>query len=174
MPEIVQEGAGGVDGLKALAASFNWKTAAISAMLRGLMFFFTNLRSGHNLALRATLVEACFAICASGVIGAITQRIRNARPAWLRGLAIWFLLPLTLLTVQFFVHSAFGTPQLKASMIGSFCFAAVGTGFNWFAMRRGALIVASGADRRSFFADLRAIPALVGEFVMIPVRALLG
>ena len=56
----------------------------------------------------------------------------HARPAWLTGLTVWFALPATLLTAQFFVHRAFGTPQLKASMIGSFCFAALGTGFNWF------------------------------------------
>ncbi|GAC1414352.1 MAG: hypothetical protein NVSMB62_00120 [Acidobacteriaceae bacterium] len=174
MPELLEERTVQVHPLKALIASFNWKTAAISAILRGLMFFFTNLRSGHILALRATQVEACFAICASGVFGAITQRIRDAQPAWVRGLAIWCLLPLTLLTVQFFVHRAFGTPQLKASMIVSFCFAAVGTGFNWFAMRRGALLVATGEGRRSFLEDLRAIPILVGEFVMAPVRGLRG
>lgn len=40
-----------------LVAGFNWKTAAISAMLRAIMFFFTNLRAGHILALKATLVE---------------------------------------------------------------------------------------------------------------------
>lgn len=171
MPETAEEHGVRVHPLRALAASFNWKTAAISAMLRGLMFFFTNLRSGHSLALRATMVEACFAICASGVIGAITQRIRNARPEWLRGLAIWCLLPATLLTVQFFVHRAFGTPQLKASMIGSFCFAALGTGFNWFAMRRGALLVDSGGSR-GFGADLKAIPGLVWEFVAAAPRAL--
>lgn len=172
MPELVEESTAQVHPLAAIVASFNWKTAAISAILRGLMFFCTNLRSGHSLALRATLVEACFAICASGVIGAITQRIRNARPEWLRGLAIWFLLPATLLTVQFFVHRAFGTPQLKVSMIGSFCFAALGTGFNWFAMRRGALLVSSGTSR-SFGADLKAIPGLVWEFVSAIPRALL-
>ena len=157
--------------LRAAAESFNWKTAAISAILRATMFFFMNLRAGSHLALRATCVEAGYAICASGVLGAVTQRIRDKRPQWLVGLTIWCLLPLCLLTAQYLVHHAFGTPELKASMIGSFCFAAMGTGFNWFAMRRGALVTGSG---RSFFADLRRIPLLLGEFLWAGPKALMG
>jgi hypothetical protein len=156
--------------LRALSEGFNWKTAVLSAILRALMFFLTNLRSGHSLALRATLVEACYATCASGVFGMITQRIRSARPAWLTGVMVWFALPASLLSLQYFVHRFFGTPQFKASMIGSFCFAALGTGFNWFAMRRGAMIV--GAERRSFAADLKALPAIVWAFLTAIPRAL--
>ena len=130
---------------RALVEGFNWKTAAISAMLRGVMFFFTNLRAGtsHHLAPAPTLVESmlCDQSPSECAVGMITQRIRNARPAWLTGLVVWFALPVSLLTVQFFVHRAFGTPHLKASMIASFCFAAFGTGFNCgSAMRRGALL----------------------------------
>jgi hypothetical protein len=170
----VAEALGGIlrNPLRALATGFNWKTAVLSAILRALMFFFTNLRSGHALALRATLVEACYATCASGVFGMVTERIRSARPAWLTGLMVWFALPASLLTLQFFVHRFFGTPQLKASMIGSFCFAALGTGFNWFAMRRGAMMV--GAERRSFAADLKALPAIVWAFLTAIPRALLN
>jgi hypothetical protein len=161
----------------ALIEGFNWKTATLSAILRALMFFFTNLRSGHQLALRATLVEAVYATCASGIFGALTQRLRNAQPAWLTGLVLWLGVPATLLTAQFFVHRAFGTPQLKASMIGSFCFAAIGTGFNWFAMRQGALLVGgqrSGAARTSFAEDLKALPRIIWAFVTAAPRALIG
>jgi hypothetical protein len=164
----------------ALVAEFNWKTASISAILRATMFFCTNLRAGHQRALRATLVEAVFAILAMGLFGTITQRIRNARPAWLTGLAVWLVLPSLMLTVQFFVHRAFGTPRLVVSMIASFCFAALGTGFTWFAMRRGALLAGSRAAGnqaeatacRSFTTDLRTIPALVWEFITAAPRAL--
>jgi len=160
----------------ALVAGFNWKTAAVSAILRATMFFCTNRRSGHELALRATLVEAIYAICSMGLFGAVTERIRNARPAWLTGIVVWIAIPATMLTVQFFVHRACGTPQLKTSMIASFCFAAMGTGFSWFAMRRGALLVGDpsvGAERRTFASDMRTVPALVWEFVAAGPRALL-
>jgi hypothetical protein len=156
--------------LAALLEGFNWKTAIISAVLRATLFFFTNLRSGSQLALRATLVEAAYAICASGLLGAVTERIRGARPEWLTGLTVWVAMPVTLLTAQFFVHRFFGTPRLGASMVGSFCFAALGTGFNWFAMRRGAMMV--GADRQSFTSDLRALPAIIWAFVTAIPRAL--
>jgi Na+/melibiose symporter-like transporter len=159
---------------------FNWKTAAISAILRAIMFFFTNLRAGHNLALKATLVEGCYAILTMGIFGAATERIRNARPAWLTGLVVWFVIPATLLAVQYKVHHFFGTPELRRSMIASFCFAALGTGFNWFAMRRGALLVGDppvggphAPDRQSFLADLRAMPLLIWDFITAVPRALL-
>jgi hypothetical protein len=160
-----------------LVEGFNWKTAAISAILRAIMFFFTNLRSGQQLALRATLVEATYAICAMGVFGSITERIRNARPAWLTGLTVWLFLPCLMLTIQYNVHRFFATPQLRASMIASFCFLALGTGFNWFAMRRGAMLVGSplvGPEGNSFAADLRALPALIWAFITAPARALLN
>ena len=153
-----------------LVEAFNWKTAATSAILRAILFFFTNLRAGQQLALRATLVEAAYAICAMGVFGTITERIRNARPAWITGLTVWLAIPAILLSAQYVVHRSFGTPELRASLIGSFCFAALGTGFNWFAMRHGALIV--GAERSTFAADLRALPNLVLAFVTALPRAL--
>ena len=163
-----------------LIAGFNWKTAAMSAMLRAILFFFTNLRAGHTLALKATLVEGCYAILTMGIFGAATERIRHARPAWLTGLVIWLAIPALLLTVQYHVHHFFGTPELRRSMIASFCFAALGTGFNWFAMSRGALLVGdpmvggphSGA-RRSFAADLRDLPLLIWDFVSAGPKALL-
>ena len=92
-----------------LVGGFNWKTAAISALLRAIMFFFTNLRAGHNLALKATLVEGTYAVVTMGVFGAATERIRHARPAWLTGLIVWLAIPGLLLFVQYNVHSFFGT-----------------------------------------------------------------
>jgi Na+/melibiose symporter-like transporter len=164
-----------------LLSRFNWKTAAISAMLRAIMFFFSNLRAGHNLALKATLVEATYAIFTMGIFGAATERIRNARPAWLTGLIVWLAIPATLLFVQYHVHRFFGTPCLRTSMIASFCFAALGTGFNWFAMRRGAFLVGdpmvggphAAGRNRSFAEDLRALPRLIWDFASAVPRAVL-
>jgi hypothetical protein len=157
-----------------LIAEFNWKTAATSAVLRAILFFCTNLRAGEQRALKATLVEAAYSICAMGVFGSITERIRNARPAWLTGLMVWLAIPAVMLCTQYSVHRAFGTPELRISMIASFCFAALGTGFNWFAMRRGTFLVAEpGAAPRSFAADLRALPRLIVAFVAVGPQALL-
>lgn len=161
-------------------ALFNWKTGLISAMLRALLFFFSNLRAGHQLALRATLVEAAYAIVTMSLIGAATERIRNAGPAWFTGIVVWLVIPAGLLTVQYHVHRFFGTPELRRSMIASFCFAALGTGFNWFAMRRGAFLVGDplvggphAADKQTFLQDLRALPMLVWEFLSAIPKAIL-
>jgi hypothetical protein len=164
-----------------LVAGFNWKTAAISALLRAIMFFFTNLKAGHALALKATLVEGLYAVITMGVFGAATERIRHARPAWLTGLVVWLAIPAMLLCVQYRVHRFFGTPELRRSMIASFCFAALGTGFNWFAMRRGAFLVGDplvggphgGGRKQTFVDDLRALPILLWEFVSAGPKALL-
>jgi hypothetical protein len=163
-----------------LVGGFNWKTAAISALLRAILFFFMNLRAGHDLALKATLVEGAYAVFTMGVFGAATERIRHARPAWLTGLIVWLAIPTLQLVLQYHVHRFFGTPELRRSMIASFCFAALGTGFNWFAMRRGAFLVGDpmvggphgGGRRQTFVDDLRALPILLWDFVSAGPKAL--
>ena len=68
--------------LRTLVPPWSWKAAALSALLRGITFYLSNLRSGHQKALLAMIVEAGFAVFAAGLIGAISQRLRASRPAW--------------------------------------------------------------------------------------------
>jgi hypothetical protein len=158
-----------------LAARFNWKMAVWSAVLRGGMFFLTNLHAGHNAALRATIVEANYALISMGLLGAATEKIKDARPAWLTAVMVWVAMPVLTLIGEFEVHMAFGTPRMKSSMIASFCLAAIGSGFSWFAMRRGAFLVGEpGMPDPSFAEDLRAVPILVWEFVSAAPRALMA
>jgi len=152
-----------------LLAGFNYKTAAISVAVRATLFFTTNLRSGRGSALRASLVEAGFAIVAAGVLGAVTQRLRYATPVWATAWTVWLGVPLVLLSVQSTVHSLFGTPHMKTGLIVSFCMAAVGSGFNWYAQRRGVLL--SGND--STGGDAQALPSVLLDFVLAAPRALL-
>ena len=142
---------------------WNWKAAAISAMLRAGIFFATNLHAGHAAALKAMLVEAAYATVAAGLAGAVTQRLRHAEPRGRTALVVWLAIPLLMLTMQAVVHSAMGTPRLRRSMLASFVFAALATGFNWFAMSRGAFVTGEG---RSFTRDLLLLPKLVGQFLL--------
>lgn len=155
----------------ALEGLFNWKMAVLSAGMRAAIFFCANLRAGHSQALRATLVEAVYATISMGLLGTLTERIRNARPAWLTALAVWAAMPLAALAAELAVHHAFATPRLRTSMIASFIFSALGSGFSWFAMRRGAFLVGEKQDP-SFAEDLRAVPLLVWEFVTAGPRAI--
>ncbi|HEY5056369.1 MAG TPA: hypothetical protein VII58_09425 [Acidobacteriaceae bacterium] len=158
-----------------LAAGFNWKMAVWSAVLRGGMFFLTNLRAGHRAALRATLVEAVYALVSMGLLGAATERIKDLRPAWLTAVMVWAAMPVLTLIGEFEVHMWSGTPRMKTSMFASFVLSAIGSGFTWFAMQRGAFLVGEpGIEDPSFMEDLRAVPLLVWDFVSAGPRALMA
>lgn len=109
------------------------------------------------------LVEAAYATVAAGLAGAITQRLRHAEPRGSTALVVWLAIPLLMLMMQAAVHHAMGTPRLRSSMLASFVFAAFATGFNWFAMSRGAFVTGEG---RSFGRDLMLLPKLVGQFFL--------
>ncbi|MFN2977073.1 hypothetical protein [Terriglobus aquaticus] len=150
-----------------LLRGWNWKTAAFSALMRGVMFLLINLRAGQGKAVRAMVVEALYAISISGLAGALTQRLRHAEPRRLTAVVVLLFIPLLVLTGEALVHAATGTPRLARSMAGSFLFAALGSGFNWFAMSRGAFVTGEG---RSFGRDLLLVPKLIWEFVTLPLR----
>lgn len=145
-----------------LVRDWNWKAAAFSAMLRGLLFFLTNLHAGRARAGRALLVEMVYATFAAGLAGAATQRLRHAVPRAATAAVVWLALPLLMLAAQAAVHHAMGTPHLRAGLIASFVFAAFATGFNWFAMGRGAFVTGEG---RSFGRDLLLAPRLILQFL---------
>jgi hypothetical protein len=154
-----------------LIGAWNWKAAAVSAILRAATFFASNLRADSHSAVRAMLVEAAFATVAAGLMGAITQQLRATRPVWATMLVIWLALPATMLAAQFTWHRAMGTPHLRVGLIASFCFASVASGFNWYAMRRGAML--AGTRTSSVAGDLRALPHILLDFVLAGPRALL-
>jgi hypothetical protein len=155
-----------------LFAAWSWKAASISAMLRAATFFATNLRAGSHKAVRAMLVEAAFAIFASGLMGAVSQRLRSAQPVWATALVVWLGLPVAMFLAQFEVHHLAGTPHINTGLIASFCFAAIASAFSWYAMRRGILL--GGADSTSVAHDARHLPRILLDFVLIPPRTLLN
>lgn len=157
--------------LPVLVESWNWKSACFSALIRGLIFLTTNLRAGGHRAVRAMLVESVFAILVAGVMGGVTQRLRNARPIAATALVVWVLLPTCMVSAEAALHLAFHTPHMKAGLISSFVMASISSGFSWFAQRRGVLL--AGAQRGSLAQDMRKIPALILDFLLAGPRALL-
>jgi hypothetical protein len=144
-----------------LMREWNWKAAVFSALLRGLLFFFTNLHAGRARAGKAMLVELVYATVAAGIAGAVTQRLRHTVPRAATAGVVWLAIPALMLSAQALVHHAMGTPRLRASLLASFVFAAFATGFNWFAMSRGAFVTGEG---RSFARDLLLVPRLLLQF----------
>jgi hypothetical protein len=158
--------------LPVLFESWNWKSASVSAIIRGCIFLAANLRAGGHKAFRAMLVESLFAIFAAGVMGGFTQRLRNARPVAATAVVIWLLLPAMMVSAEAALHLAVHTPHIKAGLISSFIMAAFSSGFSWFAQRRGVLL--AGQNQASAGQDLRRIPSLILDFILAGPRALRG
>jgi hypothetical protein len=155
-----------------LVRTWSWKAALISAMLRAGTFFVTNLHAGKHKALEAMLVEAVFAIFVAGLMGAVSQRLRAAQPPWATFTFVCLAMPLLLLLTQTAVHHAAGTRYLGTGLIVSFCFASIASAFSWYAMRRGVLL--GGADSTSLDHDLRKLPRVILDFILVIPRAILG
>lgn len=156
--------------VRTLVPPWSWKAAAFSAALRAATFFVTNLKSGTWEATKAMLVEAVFAIFAGGLIGAISQQLRKAKPLWATALLVWAGLPGLLVLVQFAVHHMAGTPNLGAGLLASFCLAAIASAFSWYAMRRGAML--GGSDETTIGHDIRSIPGISLDFLLVIPRLL--
>jgi hypothetical protein len=153
-----------------LGRRWNYKSAVMSSLFRGLLFFFTNISAGPGAALAALSTEFWFRFLTAGYYGALTQAFRRVEPARTAMIAAMIVLPTVGHGLEFLVHWLRGTPNLSASIGVSILFTAFSTSFNLFAMRRGALIVGDGSG--SLLHDFRRMPALIAAFVLGMVRPL--
>lgn len=153
-----------------LVRRWNWKSAVLSALTRGALFFFANLGAGVSAALGAMSVEAIFYITVAGFYGSATEAFRRARPAWLATLTMIVAMPAINHTMEFLLHWASGTRKLTTSIIASIVLSMVSAVFNLFAMQRGAFIV--GAERQSLLDDFRQLPQIIFDFLAFLPRTL--
>jgi hypothetical protein len=154
--------------VRQLIHQWNWKNAAFTALVRGAVFFATNLVAGVPAALRAFAVDALFRVPLSGIYAAITQALRSAQPRWAVLVVIGVAVPTFGHSVEFLVHWLFETPELRVSILASVIFSAASTLFNLFSMERGVFLV--GAAARPFREDLTRLPGLLLDFVLAPAR----
>ena len=111
--------------------------------------------SGWRAAAGAMLAEYCNRAVTSGFYGAVTQHISEAEPEWQAAVCAMIVLPLSSHSLEFLVHWLRHTPHLKASIVASMSFTVISTLFNFYAMRRGTMIV--GDTAASFADDMRAM-----------------
>jgi hypothetical protein len=116
------------------------------------------------------LAEFAYRVITSGFYGAAIEAFRRAEPAWAAALTAMVMLPIASHSIEFLIHWLRGTPNLAASITASICFTALSTSFNFYAMRRGVLIV--GEDRRSLWEDMRMMPRVIGSFIALGPLAL--
>lgn len=154
--------------VRTIVPPWSWKAAACSAVVRALAFFFTNLRAGGAKATKAMLVEAVFAVCAGGLIGAISQRLRQAKPLWATALVICFALPGVMTLAQSAVHQWASTEHKGSGLVVSFCLSAVAAAYTWYAMRHGAML--GGVDETTVRHDMTALPRVSLDFLLAVPR----
>jgi hypothetical protein len=150
---------------------FNWKIALTSAVFRGAMFFAMTATAGWRVALAAAMVEAAYRGTVSGFDGALVEAVSPLEPAWLGGWLAAAAIPLATTALDYALHAAHGTPNLIANMAVSLATSSLFTLFNWYAMRRGALL--TGPGRASWTGDLRRIPTVAWDFLLAGPRAAL-
>ena len=144
---------------------WNWKAAFFSSLVRGMIFLLANLRSGWRAAAGAMLAEWLYRALTSGFYGAMTQALGETEPEWHGAVAAMMLLPIWSHSLEFAVHWLRHTPHLKTSIIASMSFTVISTLFNFYAMRRGAMLV--GEQCASLAEDMRAMPRIIGGFLAV-------
>ena len=150
--------------VQTLVPPWSWKAAAFSAVVRATAFFVTNLKAGRPKATKAMLVEAVFAVFAGGLIGAISQHLRRAKPLWATALLVWAGLPAIMVLAQLGVHHMARTPHQSGGVLTSFFLGGIAAAYSWYAMRHGAML--GGIDETTVRHDLRSLPGISLDFVL--------
>lgn len=148
---------------------WNWKAAVLSIVLRAPIFLGVTIRRGFRVSASAVLTECLFCAITAGFYGAIVQNLRDAQPQWLTLLFLAVAIPGIFQVFEFLLHRLHGTPHLKLAEFISIGVSAISALFNWYAMRRGALLV--GGEGGSFGSDIRRLPRLMFSFVISAPRA---
>jgi len=155
---------------QSLLAVWNWKSALLSVMFRGPIFFGAALTKGFAAALSALFVETFICALGVGLYNALVQTLRKAEPLWATGLLLSVVFPGCVQAIEYTIHRLRATPHLHTAAIISLCVSGFSTLFNWYAMRRGALMV--GRNSSGLLVDLRHLPRLIFGFISEPFRLL--
>lgn len=165
---------------------WNWKSALLGAILRA-SFYFTIYQVSKEswlVTLGAVIVEFSFRFVTSGISGALVQSFRRASPAWLAMMIVMISLPVFSHTVEYITHyaqenlfsSIFAASENKARQKAfaiSVLFSVLSALFNLFVMRNGVMLVGAGSETKSLLQDLKRIPLLIIEFIVILPNAIL-
>ena len=98
----------------------------------------------------------------AGFYGAIVQTLRDAEPEWLTLCFLVVVVPAVFQALEFLMHFLRGTPHLRIAELVSISISGISALFNWYAMRRGVLLV--GSEGATFGSDIRRLPYLLFRF----------
>lgn len=151
-----------------LLGLWNWKSGSLSVILRGPIFLVAAIRQGWAGVLGALLAESVFCAISAGFYGALVQSLKDAQPQWLTGVFLAVVVPALFQGFEYVLHWFRGTPHLRIAEIVSVIISGLSALFNWYAMRRGTLLV--GTEGRSFGSDLGRLPRLILGFLSVLPR----
>ena len=154
-----------------LVKQWNWKSALLSSLLRGGIYFFVNLKVGWEAAAAAMLTEWSYRAVTAGALASATQSLRRVTPAWQGATAVAVLIPLVSHALEYFVHWMRGTAALNASIAASIGFTVVSYAFQFFIMREDVLITGPGSS--SLARDFARLPRTVFGIIAGPFRVVL-
>jgi hypothetical protein len=138
-----------------LIRRWNWKTACLSAISRGIVILAANLPSGGSCAFKVMLVEVCYRGLSSGFFSSAIQSFRCVRPAWAATLVTIAFIPGIADILEIMVHRINGTERLGATITASLFLTCFSVLFELYAMRHGILVM--GKTGGSLFQDLRRL-----------------
>ena len=147
---------------------WNWKSALLSVVLRGPIFFVAAVHQGWKAALAALLTELIFCALSAGFYGAVVQTLKDAEPQWLTGVFLSVVMPVIFQVLEYLLHWFRGTPHLRVAAIISLILGAFSALFNWYAMLRGTVLV--GGEGSGFGRDLYRLPLLFLTFLAVLPR----
>jgi len=147
---------------------WNWKSALLSVILRGPIFLVAAIRQGWAGILGALFTECAFCALSAGFYGALVQSLKDAEPRWLTGVLLAVVIPALFQGIEYVLHWFRGTPHLRIAEIVSLVVSGISALFNWYAMRRGTLLV--GGEGASFGSDLGRLPRLIFGFLAVLPR----
>jgi hypothetical protein len=156
---------------RSLVLRWNWKAALLSPILRGAFVYAATASAGPAAAASALTVEVLYRGLVSGFCGAIVEAFRSSEPYWAGQLTVVLIVPVVSDSLDFLVHWQHGTSEFGRSVAVSLALTIVSTAFNYFAMRRGALIV--GEQRQTLLQDIATLPLLFVAFLSTIFRQLL-
>jgi len=145
---------------------WNWKTAVLSGVFRGIAFVLPMARLMGNEALRSLCIELGFRIAIGGFWGSLLQSFRNAEPAWLARLSVAVALPTLVHLIEYAAFRAGHVTHIRTGMIVSVAISISSLLVNLRFMRDGLLI--TGGDGESLATDLKRIPAALAAMLRGP------
>jgi hypothetical protein len=150
---------------------WNWKAAILSAVIRSFIYLLTTMKHSSRSELHTIAAEMFYVVLTAGIYSAVQQRVLDVQPRWLSNLIVVAAIPVLSQSVEYIMHVAAGTPNLRTATISVLSFGLLSALFHLHVMRKGAMLV--GSESRPFSDDLKRMPSLVVSFIAVPVLAIM-